>query len=162
MACNIFIMRHGDADKQPGYPERMLTPLGFAQSDASASFIRDALAGEELDVILQSPLLRSKQTAEEVAKQVKALEIETCDLIRPGSNPDVFLNELESRIYNADPHDINILIVSHLPFVADFCYLSIREDLEFYGGAVAHIRAERQEDLLQLKFMQIFAYDKSY
>jgi phosphohistidine phosphatase len=115
---NIFLLRHGIA-AEPGAPgiktdaERPLIPKGEQR-------LREAAAGMEkmglsFDVIISSPYLRAKQTAEIVAKILKLeknLAISS-DLI-PGGNPQALIRHLNGL----KPAPENILLVGHEPYLS--------------------------------------------
>ena len=76
----IFLVRHAEA--APGEPDdlRPLTPAG--QKAARALGAR--LAGEELDAVVSSPLLRARETANAIAAAA-GLEAEPVERLSPGA-----------------------------------------------------------------------------
>ena len=76
----VFLVRHAAA--APGTPddERALTPEGHAEAVALA----ERLAGEGLEAVLSSPLLRARQTAEAIARAA-GLEVTAHPGLAPGA-----------------------------------------------------------------------------
>jgi len=76
----VFLVRHAAA--APGTPddERPLTPEGQAE----AAVLAERLAGESLDAVLSSPLLRARQTAETIARAA-GLELTAHPGLAPGA-----------------------------------------------------------------------------
>jgi phosphohistidine phosphatase len=65
---NLYFLRHGDAEeRKPGQSdaERALTALGRRQSQDVARWLQEHQI--RLDVVITSPLVRARQTAEPVA-----------------------------------------------------------------------------------------------
>ncbi|HTL73079.1 MAG TPA: histidine phosphatase family protein, partial [bacterium] len=87
---NLFLLRHGLA-VEPGTPGfkndavRPLTPKGKLQLRKIAAAMR--VMELEFDVIWSSPLVRARQTAEIVAKELKAKEqLELVEELSPGGD----------------------------------------------------------------------------
>lgn len=75
----LLLLRHGETPlsaegRFSGSGESALTDTGRVQADAVAS----ALAQQGIDAIVSSPLRRSRETAERVAREV-AVDVEFCD-----------------------------------------------------------------------------------
>ena len=76
----LIVVRHAEA--APGDPDetRPLTPAG---QDAARA-LGERLAGERIDVILTSPLLRARETAEAIARSSQA-PVEIDERLAPGA-----------------------------------------------------------------------------
>jgi broad specificity phosphatase PhoE len=77
----IFLARHGESDwnaanRFQGHSDRPLTDLGRRQADALAS----AVAGENVDAIYSSPLIRAFETARIVGARTGLDVLEDADL----------------------------------------------------------------------------------
>ena len=86
----LFLVRHAEA--APGSPDelRTLTPAGREQARALA----EQLAPERPDVVLSSPLLRARETADAIARAARApLRVE--ERLAPGASPPQVLAALE-------------------------------------------------------------------
>jgi phosphohistidine phosphatase len=112
---NIYLLRHGLA-VEPGTAdygrdsERWLTPKGERKLWKSTQ----AMAGLDLtfDLILSSPLVRARQTADIVAEAFGARKkIELCDALSPGGRA----RQVVQRINHAQPEPENVLLVGHEP-----------------------------------------------
>jgi phosphohistidine phosphatase len=81
----LYLVRHADAE--PGDPDelRRLTPTGRAQARALGRRLADA--GVKPSAVLSSPLLRARETAEEIARATGA-EMEPVDALQPGATPE--------------------------------------------------------------------------
>ena len=98
---NLYLLRHGIA-VDPGTPgilsdaDRPLT----AKGEEKLAQITKAMAALELsfDLILSSPYLRARQTAEIVADAFNARKrIEFTDSLTPGANPKKLIELLKRR-----------------------------------------------------------------
>jgi phosphohistidine phosphatase len=119
----IFILRHGPATHECG-------PDG---TDASRSLTREgkeqvrqvARAMKHLEVlpaiILTSPLVRARQTAEIAAQQLNlaADQLRETDSLKPGSDPAELVRELRKL----DLDDRQVMLVGHEPDLSHFVSL---------------------------------------
>ena len=115
---NLYFLRHGIA-VDPSAPrfakdaERPLTPKGQRRLRQIAGAM-DALK-ISFDVILSSPYLRAKQTAEIVVKSLKCRKkIKLTDELTPGGNPKSLIQQLN----DLRPRPKNILLVGHEPYLS--------------------------------------------
>lgn len=113
---DLYLMRHGTA-----------APLGtVSNSDAARPLTDDGIAeskivGEKLrrldiklDMILSSPLIRAKQTAEIVAKKLRFDgSITLSPALLPGSDPE----QLTDTLADAEESH-SVLLVSHQPLLS--------------------------------------------
>ena len=112
---NVFILRHGIAVEPgaPGYEnddERPLMPKGRSQLHKIAAAIRAMEL--RFDLILSSPLVRARQTAEIVAADLKVeRRLAFADELRPGGDP----KRLVQKINALKPKPENIMLVGHEP-----------------------------------------------
>jgi phosphohistidine phosphatase len=90
----LYLIRHADA--APGEPDelRKLTPEG--RRSARELGERLAADGIVLDLILSSPLLRARETAEEIGRATGA-EAATDDRLAPGAAAADVLAAVEGR-----------------------------------------------------------------
>jgi phosphohistidine phosphatase len=109
----IYFLRHGDAVKKSGGKggdgERPLSTEGTALITREAGAI--ALLRLGLDLIMTSPLVRARQTAEIVARELRlpgALAID--ERLAPGFGPNALLSILREHRANTA-----LLLVGHEP-----------------------------------------------
>jgi phosphohistidine phosphatase len=76
----LIVVRHAEA--APGDPDE-LRPLTAAGQEAARA-LGERLAGERIDVILTSPLLRARETAEAIARGSQA-PVEIDERLAPGA-----------------------------------------------------------------------------
>lgn len=115
---NLYLLRHGLAVEPgtPGCPSdsaRPLTPEGKRKLARVAS----AMKAMELsfDLILSSPLVRARQTAEIVARSLRAGQrLAFSNELRPGGNPRALLEAI--RRHAPEPGDV--LLVGHEPYLS--------------------------------------------
>jgi phosphohistidine phosphatase len=112
---NLFFLRHGVAvDRDPhNFPDDSLRPLTL-KGEERVRLVCDAMQALELsfDVILSSPLLRARQTAEIVGTALGLRRVmEFCDELRPGGDPKA----LARLINRLQPLPDNLLLVGHEP-----------------------------------------------
>ncbi|MEW5814480.1 MAG: phosphohistidine phosphatase SixA [Spirochaetota bacterium] len=110
----LYILRHGAAeDLSPeGDSGRRLTPDGAAKVGKMASFLKGKISP---GLILSSPLIRARQTAEIAAEKLAypVKNIVEAECLLPNCNVDDTIQELGSK--NID----RLLIVGHNPHLSD-------------------------------------------
>ncbi len=115
---NLYILRHAIAAER-GLPEyeddsqRPLTSKGEKKMGKIAEAMR--ALGLRFDLILSSPYLRAKQTAEIVARELdleKALKYS--DNLVPGADPAALISEIGEQHAGMD----EILLVGHEPYLS--------------------------------------------
>jgi phosphohistidine phosphatase len=113
----LYIIRHGIAEKPIGFlqdKDRSLTSEGTAIVSKLANALN--LKGVKPDLIISSPYLRAKQTADLLAKGLKyANSIEIDNRLMPNATM-TFLQEI--LIENSDKS--SLMIISHEPAVSEF------------------------------------------
>ncbi len=121
----LFLVRHAEA--APGEPDalRPLTPAGRAL----ARELADRLATEQLDAVLTSPLLRARQTAEQIARAAN-LAAEVDERLAPGASADDVREAMTGR-------GATVLAVGHQPDCSEIFLELTGESRPFAPGAVA-------------------------
>lgn len=108
----LMIMRHGHAEPfVNGYQDetRALTEYGVSSVKISAQ----RLVGQEPELVLVSPLLRTQQTADLVVNELSARpERQSAEWLRSEASVADAISEL-SRLETD-----SVLLVSHMPFVS--------------------------------------------
>jgi phosphohistidine phosphatase len=101
----LYLVRHAEA--APGDPDE-LRPL-TAEGRAQARALGEGLAGDgvRVDALLTSPLLRARETAEELASRL-GVQAEADDRLGPGATLELVRHAVEGR---GDA----VLIVGHQP-----------------------------------------------
>jgi phosphohistidine phosphatase len=126
----LFILRHGIAVEPgtPGYSIDAKRPL-TAKGERKVSRITDAMKELELsfDLILSSPYLRARQTAEVVADEFghKKLALSEC------LAPDGSLRELVEFLNHLKPKPESILLVGHEPYLSEMISLLVSGSSSF-------------------------------
>ena len=122
---NLFLLRHGLA-VEPGTAgfendaSRPLTPKGKLQLLKIAAAMR--VMELEFDVIWSSPLVRARQTAEIVAKDLKATkQLGFADELSPGGDAVKLIKKLRAL----KPAPENILLVGHEPDLSELISLFV-------------------------------------
>lgn len=106
----IWLVRHGIAEDVPASgrdADRALTGEGRRRTRRAALGLREL--GVRPAVVLASPLLRARQTAEIVA-EVLDVRLERWDDLAPGLDPGRVSRELDARFAGAGP-----VLVGHEP-----------------------------------------------
>jgi phosphohistidine phosphatase len=140
-------MRHGVAIERgtPGFEDdlsRPLTPKGRRQLRKTIKAIQ-RLAGK-FDLIISSPVLRAKQTAEIVAGEMKLkAQVRYSNALAPaGTSAAILLRQLERE----KPAPKKILLVGHEPdlsgLVAQFVTGGQTLALDFKKGGLCKLEAE--------------------
>ena len=129
----LYLLRHGQAETQaPTDSQRPLTQVGRNQvADIAAQWGQEATA---VNAIWVSPYLRTRQTLAVLQDHCKltAPVLET-EHLTPGAKPRTLLTQLEQRFQDAD--DAVVLMVTHLPLVADFASLLTATEIPFLQTA---------------------------
>ena len=116
---NLFLLRHGLA-VEPGTAgfendaSRPLTPKGKLQLRIIVAVMR--VMELRFEVIWSSPLVRARQTAEMVAKDLKARrQLELVEELSPGGDAVKLIKKLRAL----KPAPKNILLVGHEPDLSE-------------------------------------------
>jgi phosphohistidine phosphatase len=128
---NLYILRHGIAEEPgtPGHPcdcDRTLTPKGRRK----ILRIVEAMKAMELsfDLILSSPFVRARQTAEIVTTSFRAKKrLAFADELAVGGNP----RKLLDQILRIKPAPENILLVGHEPCLSSLVSLLVAGNSSF-------------------------------
>jgi phosphohistidine phosphatase len=114
---NLYVLRHAIA-VEPGSPaftddsQRPLTGKGAAKMTRIASGLRKM--GVEVDLILSSPYLRARQTAEILAKTFSITEmLIPTSALEPDAPASQIINEINDRFSKFH----NIVLVGHQPYL---------------------------------------------
>jgi phosphohistidine phosphatase len=142
---NLYIVRHAVAvdEETAGYEsdsERPLTDKGRKKMRQVAKGLRSL--GVDFDLILSSPYVRARETAEilvDVFKMKKKITF-TENLI-PMANPELFIEEI-NQTYSVD----SIAVVGHEPHLSTLIGILIAEnakiDVTLKKGGVCYITAD--------------------
>lgn len=101
----LFLVRHADA--KPGDPDelRPLSDQGREEARKLGERLREE--GVEPDVVLTSPLLRARETADALARTTGAT-VETDPRLAPGATPEDVRTSIAGR-------GENVVVVGHQP-----------------------------------------------
>jgi len=119
----IHVLRHGIAVLRDDLnaeddAKRQLTPKGKRLLRQTAAAMKKM--GLRFDLILSSPYLRAKQTAEIVAEYLKMKRrLAFSDTLAPDGNPKVLIQQLNEL----KPGPKNVLLVGHEPYLS--CLISL-------------------------------------
>jgi len=101
----LFLVRHAKAERGEPDELRRLTPGGRAAArDLGRRLVADGVAP---DAVLTSPLLRARETAEEIARATGA-EAEPVELLRPGATAEDVTRAVTGR-------GETVVVVGHQP-----------------------------------------------
>ena len=143
---NLYILRHGIAVErgEAGFKtdaDRPLLPKGRRQLRQIASAMQNM--GLDFDLVLSSPFLRARQTAEIVAPSFKAKKrLAFSDELTPDGDPKVLIRQLNDLA----PAPENVLLVGHEPYLSRLVGLLISggetAGLELKKGGLCKLEAE--------------------
>jgi phosphohistidine phosphatase len=127
----VFLVRHAHAEKGEPDAGRQLSQRGRDEARAVAR----QLAGHESQprLILTSPLVRARQTAETIAGAV-GVELRVDERLAPGAT----LLLVREAIQEADS-DGSVAVVGHQPDLSEVAFELTGEDPGFPTGGVAEI-----------------------
>jgi phosphohistidine phosphatase SixA len=124
----LFLVRHAEA--APGEPDelRPLTPAGRAV----ARDLGERLVSEHPDAVVSSPLLRARETAEQIARAAR-LTPEADERIAPGATAD----DLQAAV--ADRGE-TVVAVGHQPDCSAIVLALTGRERDFAPGAVHEVQ----------------------
>ncbi|HKG53659.1 MAG TPA: phosphohistidine phosphatase SixA [Anaerolineales bacterium] len=142
---NLYIIRHAIAVEEgtAGYEsdsERPLTDKGRKKMRQIAKGLRNL--GVEFDLILSSPYVRARETAEILADTLKPKKkITFTENLIPSGNPELLIGEITDN-YSVD----NIALVGHEPHLSNLIGILVAEsskmDLTLKKGGVCYLSAD--------------------
>jgi phosphohistidine phosphatase len=135
----LYLIRHGIAeergDKWPDDTKRPLTADGVSRLRTSARAL--SRLGVRFDVILTSPLVRTRQTAEALAAEFEPPPpIVVVDALAPEGSLQAVITDLDKHAKRKA-----IALVGHEPGIGELAarLVGMRHALEFKKGAVCRI-----------------------
>lgn len=135
----LYVIRHAPAETRgsawPDDTKRPLTEQGISRLRKSVRGL--ARLGLSFDVILTSPLLRARQTAELMAATLDAHPpIVVVESLAPGAHHQALLADLEKQTRRR-----RIALVGHEPGIGELAarLAGLRRPLEFKKGAICRI-----------------------
>jgi phosphohistidine phosphatase len=135
----LYLIRHGlAAERGENYPDdtkRPLTQRGIERLKREGRGL--AVLDVAFDLILTSPLVRARQTAEAIADAFRARpQIVTTDALVPGGAHSAIIDELAKHSRRK-----RIALVGHEPGIGELAarLIGVRRPLEFKKGAVCRI-----------------------
>jgi phosphohistidine phosphatase len=138
----LYLIRHGiAAERGPEYPDdskRPLTSRGMAALRREAKGLREA--GVTFDLIVSSPLVRTRQTAEIIAETLAGKpSVTTSDALAPAGTPSAVMQEIQKHHRKA-----RIALVGHEPNIGELAarLIGARSPMTFKKGAIARIDFE--------------------
>ena len=119
----LFLVRHAEA--APGEPDA-LRPLTPAGRDAART-LAESLAAERPDAVLCSPLLRARETAEQIARAAHTTA-EIDERLAPGATADSVREAVTGR-------GETVVAVGHQPDCSEILFDLTGEERGFAPGA---------------------------
>jgi phosphohistidine phosphatase SixA len=123
----LFVVRHAAA--APGDPDE-LRPLTDA-GRAAARALGARLAAETIDVIVSSPLLRARETAEAIARAAEA-PVEVDERLAPGATADDVREAVAGR-------GATVVTVGHQPDCGEIVLALTGREVRFPPAGVAEV-----------------------
>jgi phosphohistidine phosphatase len=138
----LYLVRHGIAeDRGDAWPDDAKRPLsedGMARMRKAARGL--ARLGVAIDVVLTSPLVRARQTAEIVAEAIHPRpSLATAESLSPEGNYAAVVAELEKHARKT-----RIALVGHEPSIGELAarLIGSRHAIQFKKGAICRIDVE--------------------
>jgi phosphohistidine phosphatase len=136
----LYLIRHGlAAERGENYPDdskRPLTSRGIQRLKREARALN--VLDVSFDVILASPLVRTRQTAEALASTLRnPPPIVNAASLAPGGTHNAIVDELAKQSHRRK----KIALVGHEPGIGELAarLLGLRKALEFKKGAICRI-----------------------
>jgi len=135
----LYLIRHGiAAERGPEYPDDSKRPL---TAKGIAALRREAKALNRLDVtfdlIITSPLTRTKQTADTLAGLLRGKPaVAMSDALTPAGTPAAVIREI-----NEHPRKSKLALVGHEPNIGELAarLIGARSPIKFKKGAICRI-----------------------
>lgn len=147
MAISLYLLRHAIAVERgtPGFEEDRLRPLtdeGRAKMERIAAGMRALKL--EFDVVLTSPYVRARETAEIAAAALdRKSRLQMEPALRADRSPQEFVNKLASKFADKD----QVLAVGHEPFLSSLATLLLgmpgRSAVVMKKGALCKLNISR-------------------
>ncbi len=135
----LYLIRHGiAAQRGPGYPDdskRPLTSRGIAALRKSAKALNEL--GIAFDVIITSPLVRTRQTAETIAESlVSKPPVTASDSLAPAGTPTAVIQDIAKHARKA-----RVALIGHEPNMGELAarLIGSKTPLPFKKGAICRI-----------------------
>jgi phosphohistidine phosphatase len=138
----IYLVRHGAAHTKEDDPERHLNKDGLDQCHLSGKALRRL--DIKFDLVISSPKVRARQTAEIIADEVgyPKDKIEITETLEPTASPKDTISYL-----NNFTEKNNIMLAGHLPLLGNLASALLSENtqisLYFEAGAVCQIDVDQ-------------------
>ncbi len=133
----IIFMRHGQAENfRPPDSSRQLTQFGQEQAKETANYIMD---NYNPDLFVVSPYDRARQTLQAFSKINPDTPIEIIKEITPDSDATQALAEIARVIDNKHAQANCVLVVCHMPIVANMVGLLLKQWATAYALAEARV-----------------------
>jgi phosphohistidine phosphatase len=138
---NLYIIRHAIAvDEYEDDSQRQLTDKGKKKMRQIARGLR--VLGVDFDLILSSPYVRAKETAEILAEVSKTkADVAFSENLIPMGDPDLLIAEMNEK-YNVN----SIALVGHEPHLSTLISLLVSEnaslDMTLKKGGVCRLSAD--------------------
>lgn len=118
----LYILRHGDAgepfEQKARDTERPLSPKGIQRTKQLADLLEQMETS--FDAVLSSPLVRARETAEMVIRELKsAVKVGLTDALSPFGSMENLVHQLTTL----RPVPKNVLLVGHEPYLSGFISL---------------------------------------
>lgn len=138
-SLELYLIRHGiAAERGPEYPDdskRPLTNPGIAALRAEAKALNELKIG--FDLIIASPLTRTKQTADAIAEALTTKPpIVLSDALAPAGTPAAVIHEVVKHTKKT-----RIALVGHEPNIGELAaqLIGTRAPIAFKKGAICRI-----------------------
>jgi phosphohistidine phosphatase len=135
----LYLIRHGIAEERgPGFPDdskRPLTGKGMSALRSEAKALNGL--GVTFDLIITSPLTRTRQTAEVFAEHLEGKpSVSQSDALAPAGTPAAVMQEIARHSRQA-----RIALVGHEPNIGELAarLIGARSPIEFKKGAICRI-----------------------
>ena len=131
----VYIFRHAKANFSSADRDPPVSPEGSAEAKKIMDLAKRGL-GFRPTVIVSSPVLRAKQTAELARKQLLVKKAVVDDCLYGDASPADVIRFL-SRFKESD----RVVLVSHMPLIHELLYALVggRGEVELLNGSIAAV-----------------------
>jgi phosphohistidine phosphatase len=154
----LYLARHAEAVELGGVISRDAERPLTTQGEQDATLMGRVLSRLEskIGVVMASPLLRARQTAEHISRELGTHpKVRVSEHLAPGFRPKVLLEELLSQAQGSD-----VVAVGHQPdlgmFVAFLIGDSSRAAITMEPGAIAKLRLTSTDSRVEARLSSLF------
>ena len=132
---NVYILRHAKADFGSKNGDPPVSPEGEKQLLQVLELATENF-GFKPTLVVTSPILRAKDTADILKKQIRGVRVAVDECLMPDSKPRAVIDYLSGL-----KKERGVVLVSHMPLIFELLYDLVggRGEVELLNGSIAAV-----------------------